>query len=202
VLFAGNGLGRTIGGRELYRGVDFSLSKGDCLVVRGASGSGKSLFLRQLASLDVETVGVVYLEGVTVETMGAPMWRSAVSLVQQTPTVMSGSPFDTAEELSKLKVNLDGRWSPPDLIAAELGITNAMWSQPWNSLSGGERQRCHLALAMAGGPEILLLDEPTSALDSVSVEAVERTIGKFTCVLVTHDDAQAKRLATSTLVIS
>ena len=202
MLFTASGLGRTIGGRELYSGVDFSLSAGDCLVVRGASGSGKSLLLRQLASLDVETVGVVCLAGATVETMGAPMWRSSVSLVQQTPTVMSGSPSDTAEELSKLKVNLEGRWSPPGLIAADLGITKTMWNQPWNSLSGGERQRCHLALAMAGGPEILLLDEPTSALDSASVEAVERTISQFTCVLVTHDDAQAKRLATSTLVIS
>jgi putative ABC transport system ATP-binding protein len=202
VLFTATGLARTVGDRELYSGVEFNLERGGCLVVRGPSGSGKSLFLRQLAGLDVETCGVVCLDGATIESIGAPMWRGSVSLVQQTPTVMLGSPLDTAEVLSKLKVNVERGWSSPEGIAAEMGITGSMWRQAWSLLSGGERQRCHLALAMAGGPDVLLLDEPTSALDSASVEGVERTIKRFTCVLVTHDDRQADRLATSTLVLA
>ena len=202
MLFTAKGLGRKVGGRQLYSGLDFSLESGDCLVVRGPSGSGKSLFLRQLAYLDLEISGVISLDGVTIEALGAPKWRSAVSYVQQTPTIMSGSPMDTAADLSRLRVNVERGWSSPEEIAARMGITSEMWRQPWSSLSGGERQRCHLALAMAGGPKVLLLDEPTSALDSACVEAVERAISQFTCVLVTHDDSQAERLATSTLVIS
>ena len=202
MLFSATGLSRKVGGRQLYNDLDFKLNSGECLVVRGPSGSGKSLFLRHLAGLDLNVSGVVRLEGETIESLGAPLWRNAVSYVQQTPSVMVGSPYDTAEAISNLKVNVIGGWTEPEGIAAAMGITATMWSQPWSSLSGGERQRCHLALAMAGGPRVLLLDEPTSALDSAAVEAVERTISQFTCVLVTHDESQAERLATATLVIS
>ena len=74
MLFTAKGLGRKVGGRQLYSGLDFSLESGDCLVVRGPSGSGKSLFLRQLAYLDLEISGVISLDGVTIEALGAPKW--------------------------------------------------------------------------------------------------------------------------------
>ena len=69
------------------------------------------------------------------------------------------------------------------------------------SVSGGEAQRISIARALANEPEILLLDEPTSALDEIAKQGVERLLANIvrerhaTCVWVTHDIAQARRVA-------
>jgi putative ABC transport system ATP-binding protein len=80
-------------------------------------------------------------------------------------------------------------------------------SREVSNLSGGEAQRVSFARALANTPEVLLLDEPTSALDDDAkreVEAVIQRIGHeqgVACVLVTHDAAQAARLAERVLVL-
>jgi putative ABC transport system ATP-binding protein len=74
-------------------------------------------------------------------------------------------------------------------------------------LSGGEAQRVALARTLANLPEVLLLDEPTSALDPESVRGVEELIlglveeRRMACVIVTHDNAQAMRLAPRTMIM-
>ena len=75
------------------------------------------------------------------------------------------------------------------------------------NLSGGEAQRVSVARTLANSPLVLLLDEPTSALDETSKREVESTIQTIvrdqglTCILVTHDTAQAARLAERALVL-
>jgi UDP-glucose/iron transport system ATP-binding protein len=75
------------------------------------------------------------------------------------------------------------------------------------NLSGGEAQRVSLARALANAPLVLLLDEPTSALDDDAKSQVEALIGDIirdtglTCVVVTHDLAQAARLATRVMML-
>ena len=75
------------------------------------------------------------------------------------------------------------------------------------NLSGGEAQRVSFARTLANSPEILLLDEPTSALDDDSKHGVELLVTKIgreqgiPCVLVTHDVAQAARLAQRVLLL-
>jgi ABC-type sulfate/molybdate transport systems ATPase subunit len=75
------------------------------------------------------------------------------------------------------------------------------------NLSGGEAQRVALARALANAPEVLLLDEPTSALDEASVHEIEQLVlglvqeRRMACVMVTHNRAQAVRLAGRTMVI-
>jgi putative ABC transport system ATP-binding protein len=74
-------------------------------------------------------------------------------------------------------------------------------------LSGGEAQRVSLARTLANAPEALLLDEPTSALDDVSARGIEELIlsiireRRMTCVIVTHNTAQAHRIADRTMVL-
>ena len=76
-----------------------------------------------------------------------------------------------------------------------------------SNLSGGEAQRVSIARTLANAPEILLLDEPTSALDEDSARGVEDLVldiireRRMTCVIVTHNNAQARRIADRTMII-
>ena len=76
-----------------------------------------------------------------------------------------------------------------------------------SNLSGGEAQRVSLARTLANAPEALLLDEPTSALDDVSARGIEELVlsiireRRMTCVIVTHNTAQAHRIADRTMIL-
>lgn len=177
----------------------FSLSvdQGHCLAVTGASGSGKSVFLRMLADMD-PSEGSVTLGGVDRTAMLAPQWRKTVTLVPAqagwwTSTV--GNHFhkanlQTASELAR-KLQL-----PEDILTRQV-----------LRLSSGERQRLALIRAVVAKPAVLLLDEPTSSLDEESAGAVESLLASLLqtgliLVLVTHDSAQADRLGHQTLQIA
>ena len=76
-----------------------------------------------------------------------------------------------------------------------------------SNLSGGEAQRVSIARTLANAPEILLLDEPTSALDETTAREVEDLVldiireRRMTCVIVTHNSDQARRIAERTMII-
>jgi putative ABC transport system ATP-binding protein len=80
-------------------------------------------------------------------------------------------------------------------------------SRDVNNLSGGEAQRVSVARTLANAPEALLLDEPTSALDEASARGIEELLlgiiqeRQMTCVIVTHNRAQAARIANTTMVL-
>lgn len=104
--------------------------------------------------------------------------------------------FGTADELFA-RISSFRFWrgeESPKALARAWGVPGELWSQRWSELSGGERQRIHLAIAITGGPDVLLLDEPTSALDAEATLAVEATLASRSSVLVTHDGEQVARI--------
>ena len=168
--------------------VDLDLDAGDCIALSGPSGSGKTLILRSLADLD-PSEGEVALDGEARDSIAAPMWRRRVAYLAAEP----------------------GWWADvvgahfPDLaaareLAAALGLSEKFFDAPVAQVSTGERQRLALVRLLLLAPRIMLLDEPTAALDEAAaarVEAVlaERLAAGVAILLVTHDDAQAARLA-------
>jgi putative ABC transport system ATP-binding protein len=175
---------------------DFTLAAGACATVGGASGSGKSLFLRMIADLDPNE-GEVRLDGGPRAAMAAPDWRRRVPYV----AAESGWWRDTVVE----------HFAPDKLdqaraLAARLGVGAAQVDGPVIRLSTGERQRLALVRALVLESPVLLLDEPTGPLDPVSVGQVEgllreRLAAGVSVLLVSHDPAQAARLGATRYVM-
>jgi putative ABC transport system ATP-binding protein len=161
--------------------------------ILGPSGSGKSTVLRLLNRLADPDVGVVRFHGDDLRQLDPLELRRRAVLVPQLPSPIPGSVADNVcygPSLCGAEVD-----PLPPLEQAGLGASYA--ERDSARLSVGEQQRVMLARALALDPEVLLLDEPTAALDERAKEGVERTLAALPCstVLVTHERAQAERLA-------
>lgn len=199
------GLSRSVAGKTLVDGITVGMKQGDVLAVVGPSGAGKSSFLRLLNRLDEPTEGTVYLDGRDYRTISPRELRRRVGMVMQSPFLFPGTVGDNLVfgprqwGESPTEETVEG-WLARVGLAGYVGRNVA-------TLSGGEAQRVSLARTLANSPEVLLLDEPTSALDEAAkagIEALIRDIladGRLTCVMVTHDMAQAERMANRVMVL-
>jgi len=198
-------LTRSVGDRRLVDNIDVEIRSGEFLAVVGSSGSGKSSFLRLLNRLDEPTSGTVLLEGVDYRQIPPCELRRKVGMVTQRAFLFPGTVYENlgfgprqrGEELAEgLAQELLARVGLPGYLARDVA-----------NLSGGEAQRISIARALANTPTVLLLDEPTSALDETSKIGVEDLIHSIirerslTCVMVTHDVAQAARMATGVMML-
>jgi ABC-type iron transport system FetAB ATPase subunit len=174
--------------------IDLEIADGECVVLSGPSGTGKTLLLHALADLD-PAAGRMTLNGVARDDMPGPEWRRRVAYVAAEAawwSDMAGDHFDDADAARH--------------ALAGLGLDDAVLEKQVALLSTGERQRLALLRALVLEPSAMLLDEPTSSLDADNagrVEAMieERRAAGAAILVVTHDDAQARRLAARRLVI-
>ena len=183
-------------GKQLLNGVSASISNQGITTLIGPNGAGKSLLLRVIMDLVRPTSGSVeFGDG-----------YSNPSLVFQRPVLLRRSVranLDHALRLAKVpKASRSGRLA--ELLVAS-GLTK-LAENPARSLSGGEQQRLSIARALAPTPTLLLLDEPTASLDPSATKAIEDLIGDISAsgvkvILVTHNRAQAKRLAEDVLFL-
>jgi putative ABC transport system ATP-binding protein len=204
-LLRADHLCRTVNGKILVADASFEVQTGEVLAITGPSGAGKSSLLRLLNRLDEPTSGTVYLEGVDYRQIPPRDLRRKLGMVSQRPFLFPGTveenlqfgPRQRGETLSSSAIS--------DLLA-RVGLKDYAARNVAN-LSGGEAQRVSFARTLANSPLALLLDEPTSALDDASKREVELTIQKIvreenlTCIIVTHDAAQALRLAQRAVVL-
>lgn len=166
----------------------------------GPSGSGKSTVLRLLDRLVDPDAGTVLYDGGDVRDREPLALRREVMLVPQQPALLAGT---VAENLSFAAALADRSLDDAavDALLGHAGLDPSFAARDAARLSVGEKQRSMLARALALEPRVLLLDEPTSALDGEARGAIEATISRLasdldvSIVLVTHDVAQARRLA-------
>ena len=168
--------------------VDLSIGSGECVCIRGASGSGKTLLLRAIADLDPHR-GDALLDAASCSSLPAPEWRRAVAIVAAESQWWServGDHFDNG---------IEARWME------RLGLPAAALDWEVARCSTGERQRLALLRTLMQAPAVLLLDEPTGNLDAEGTRRVEALLADYrqarqaALLWVSHDAAQIERVA-------
>ncbi len=189
----------------LLDNISFGVAKAEVLAVLGPSGAGKSSLLRLLNRLDEPTSGLVLLDGADYRSLSPQTLRRRVGMIMQRAYLFPG----TVAENVRFGPLQQGRAMTDVEIASlleQVGLAGYA-ERDVKTLSGGEAQRVAITRALANNPEVLLLDEPTSALDEVAKQGVEMLLESLirkrglTCVWVTHDAAQAGRMADSVLLL-
>src|SRR5204862_1061359 len=183
-------------GKTVLQDVTASLPRGASCIA-GPSGSGKSTLLRLLNRLADPAEGVVSYQGSDVRERDPLELRREVCLVPQLPALLEG----TVEDNVVFAASLAGRDADVARLLDLAGLDASFAPRDADRLSVGEQQPAMLARALALEPRVLLLDEPTSALDEAARGAAEATLlhlrerASVSTVLVTHDLAQARRMA-------
>ncbi|HET8609841.1 MAG TPA: ABC transporter ATP-binding protein [Burkholderiales bacterium] len=182
--------------------VSFAVEAGEAVAITGVSGSGKSTLLGLIAGLDVPSAGEVWIDGVSLFTLGedarAALRGQKLGFVFQSFQLL---PMLTALENVMLPLELAGRSDArrtAESVLERVGLDSRMHHYP-SRLSGGEQQRVAIARAFAGRPQLLLADEPTGSLDAASGERIADLLfelnreNRATLLLVTHDAALSQR---------
>jgi putative ABC transport system ATP-binding protein len=226
-LLRAEGLRRVVDGTAIVRDASFALRTGEAVAITGPSGAGKSSLLRLLNRLDAPTAGRVWLEGVETGTLDVRQLRRRVGMVMQQANLFPGTVAgnvgygpglvmsreapsrEVKSQEATLRTSDGNRAMSRDEIEellATVGLSGYA-ERDVAALSGGEAQRVSLARTLANRPLVLLLDEPTSALDEAAKQVVEEALRAAmakvagACLIVTHDAAQAARLAQRTLTM-
>lgn len=200
-LFSFEGVAVGFGGAEILSGVDLELPEGGCTVLVGPSGSGKSTLLRLCNRLEAPTAGVLRFRDEDVATLDPLRHRRRVGMVFQRPVAFGGTVLDN---LRVARPEVTHRQAADALD--RVGLAEPFLAREQATLSGGEGQRACLARTLLAEPEVLLLDEPTASLDAAAAAGLEGLTKilaeRGTSLLwVTHDTAQADRLADRLVVV-
>ncbi len=189
-------------------GVSLRVEAGACLALVGGSGSGKTTLLRTINRLTRLDSGRVLVRGDPVDTLEPVRLRRSIGYVQQDGGLI---PHWTCLANASLVPALLGQADAPESGRRALGAAGLdpgiFGNRYPRELSGGQRQRVAIARAMAARPDILLMDEPFGALDAITRNEAQETFialresAGVTAVFVTHDVAEALRVATQIAVM-
>ena len=196
-------LHKSFGQKEILKGIDIEIEKGEVVVIIGPSGSGKSTFLRCLTRLEEPTNGKIYLDEleITSPKTNINFIRQEMGMVFQHFNLF---PHLTVKEnitLAPIKVkgiHADEANKKALELLNKMGLPEKINAYP-NSLSGGQKQRIAIARALAMDPKVMLFDEATSALDPEVVGEVLQVMKDLakegmTMVIVTHEMNFAKEV--------
>ncbi|MDY3862350.1 MAG: amino acid ABC transporter ATP-binding protein [Ruminococcus sp.] len=195
---------------EVLKGINADIKKGDVMVVIGASGSGKSTFLRCLNRLEEPTGGQILFEGtdITDPSVNINLHRQKMGMVFQQfnlfphMTVLKNM---TLGPIKLLKISKEEAESRAMELLKRVGLSDRAASYP-SQLSGGQKQRIAIVRALCMNPDVMLFDEPTSALDPEMVGEVLDVMKQLaqdgmTMVVVTHEMGFAREVGTSVVFI-
>ena len=198
------GLRKSFGSLEVLKGIDLSVNPGEVVTIIGASGSGKSTFLRCLNLLETPDAGHIWFHGqdLTAERCNINKLREDIGMVFQGFNLFNN--MDVLDNCTLAPVTLKKMSkAEAEKIAMEhltsVGLEKFAHAAV-GRLSGGQKQRVAIARALCMNPQIMLFDEPTSALDPEMVNEVldvmvELAREGMTMICVTHEMGFARKAA-------
>ena len=201
-------LSKTFGTNLVLKDIDFTVNSKDVTCIIGASGSGKSTFIRCLNLLEQPTAGKIYFEGedITAKGFDVNKHRQKVGMVFQQFNLFNNLTVleNITISLTKVKKQSEEESKEKALkLLKRVGLEDKANAYP-SQLSGGQKQRIAIVRALAMEPDVLLFDEPTSALDPEMVGEVLQVISDLardgiTMVVVTHEMGFARKVGTRVL---
>jgi arginine/ornithine transport system ATP-binding protein len=214
-LLEAENITKRFGSHEVLKGVTIRACQGDVISMIGASGSGKSTFLRCLNLLEQPNSGRIAVQGEALalvadrdgsmrarDAAALQKLRSRVSMVFQHFNLWAH--MTALENVTEAPVQVLGLSKAEALARAErylqrVGVYHRKDAYPAH-LSGGEQQRVAIARALAMEPQVMLFDEPTSALDPELVGEVLRVMRSVaeegrTMIVVTHEMSFAREVS-------
>ena len=203
-------LHKSFGDNEVLRGINYEIDKGEKIVIIGASGSGKSTFLRCLNLLETPTSGSIYVDGEEITAPGADVnrIRQKMGMVFQHFNLFANLSIMDNITLAPVMLGLQSKEEAKEnalRLLQRVGLTEKADAYP-AQLSGGQKQRIAIVRSLAMNPEVMLFDEPTSALDPEMVGEVlevmrELADSGMTMVVVTHEMGFAREVASKVLFV-
>jgi ATP-binding cassette subfamily B protein RaxB len=185
--------------RDIVRKLDLEVQPGECVVINGASGGGKSTLLKLLVGLYEPTEGEVLFDGLSVEMLGLDVLRRQTGIVMQEDRLLAGS---IAENIALFDARIDMKrvqeCARATLIHDEVMRFpmqyHSLVGDMGSSLSSGQKQRVLIARALYRRPRVLILDEGTAHLDPQREEGVLEMLRALpiTRIIVAHTSAMAE----------
>lgn len=203
------------GSNHVIKGVSLNVPDKTVTALIGASGCGKSTFLRCLNRMN-DTIDICKVEG-TIKLQDIDIYRSDIDPVQlrarvgmvfQKPNPFPKSIYDNVAYGPRIHGLVSSKSAIDEIVEQSLRRAS-LWEEvkdrlkdSGTELSGGQQQRLCIARAIATAPEVLLMDEPCSALDPIATASIETLIHdlrqNYSIVIVTHSMHQAQRVSQKT----
>ena len=204
VLIRAEDVRKSFSGKEVLKGINLEIHRGEVVVIIGPSGSGKSTFLRCLNLLEVPAGGHIYFRGVDItdRKVDINLHRQSMGMVFQHfnlfphMDILKNMTIGPEKLLKKSREEAE-RYAME--LLARVGLADRAHAYP-SQLSGGQKQRIAIVRALCMQPEVMLFDEPTSALDPEMVGEVLQVMKDLaredmTMAVVTHEMGFAKEVA-------
>ena len=188
-------LQKRFGNTEVLKGIDFSLEKGDVLVIIGSSGSGKTTLLRCLNFLETPSGGSIAVDGSDIRTVTRQSLRHQYGMVLQDTWLKSGTVRENIRlakpDAADEEVETAAKKAHADSFIRRLpNGYDTMLSDTGGALSAGQRQLLCIARVMLCLPPMLILDEATSSIDTRTEVRIQKAFARMmqgrTSFIVAH----------------
>lgn len=201
-------LSKSFDDTQIIKDISFDVYRGECVVILGLSGSGKSTILRCINRLEDPTNGEIYFKGVLINDKNINLIRSKLSMVFQNFNLFNNLNVLNNCILPQVKVLKRKKEEAKEIALKNLAKVNMLDRKDYkiSEISGGQKQRVAIARALCMNPDVILFDEPTSALDPSMVKEVTSIMEELakeglTMIVVTHEMSFANDAADRILYI-
>ena len=198
------GLRKSFGDKEILKGIDLEVNKGEVICIIGPSGSGKSTLLRCCNLLEYPNSGEILFKGENIlnKKINLNKVRSKIGMVFQNFNLFNNKDVIDNCTLGPIKILKKDRKEAEERaleILESVGMKDFAYANV-NTLSGGQKQRVAIARSLCMNPDVILFDEPTSALDPEMVGEVLKVMQELanngmTMLIVTHEMNFARNVA-------